>query len=153
VVKPPQGVIAHGFDLRRPISSVIVPSALLLRSSGAGQTILQIDNADLTQLQAALAASLSAQVNGQQIGGRRSHLVAVGLPRVIDADNQIVDPPASRVPTNTAPLADIPDYDPLGSLRTMETLIGSRRQIHVFAGREPNNGEMRRHDSFNFVGQ
>ena len=64
IVKPPTGVTTHGFSLRRPVSSVIVPSVRIVRASRGGQTILAVPDADLTRLQAVWAASMSDDQDG-----------------------------------------------------------------------------------------
>jgi hypothetical protein len=135
VVKPVSGVIVHGMNLQRPIASVIVPEARIVRASRGGQTVLEIKNEDLTRLQAAWAASLSRDdQQGQATGtGKRSHLLAVGLPR-----GAPVAPDGARLTSfhrsEPARSSSIADFDPLGEIKFVETLIGKQREMHAFPG-------------------
>lgn len=150
VVTEPAGVIAHGVDLERAVSRVVVPQARIARASRGGQTILAVANADLTALQAAWAESQRASVSA---GGerRRSHLLAVALPRGA-ADERPVAPrltshgdaaePGELVEQDLAEqqLAEtetpIPDFDPLSGLNLLEAVVGQRRELHAFPRRE-----------------
>ena len=152
VVKPPIGVIAHGFSLRRPVSSVIVPSARIVRASRAGQTVLAVRDADLTRLQAAWAGSMLDDVEGDN--SDRSHLLAVALPRgnspaaakkrqqqVANEDSQNKGSAASRFASTVAPThrpgptsTQIPTFDPVGEIKLMEAVVGGRREWHAFVG-------------------
>jgi hypothetical protein len=132
VVKAPSGVIAHGMNFERPISSVIVPEARIVRASRGKQSLLEIKNEDLTRLQAAWASSL-ARDDEQGASEKRSHLLAVALPR--GAGGELV---ASRLAifqqAAPAPGSEIADYDPLGGIKLMETLVGKERELHAFPG-------------------
>jgi hypothetical protein len=138
VVKAPSGVIVHGMSLERPVATMVVPEARVVRTSRGGQTILEIKNENLQRLQAALAASLSLEDGeAQDSTSRRSHLLAVGLPR--EAGSELL---ASRaaVAHQEAPPArpTIPDYDPLGELKLLECLVGKQQEMHAFANPAPS---------------
>jgi hypothetical protein len=142
VVKRPEGVIAHGVDLERPVVSVVVPAARILRSSQEGTTILEISNDDLARLQAAWSAAFTEEGGEHDVerGNNRSHLVAVSLPSSDTSD------PADAVvrrPTATGGSSsirrEIPGYDPVTNVRVLEALVGSRREIHVFADDSKSN--------------
>jgi len=167
VVKPQAGVIAHGFSLRRPVSSVIVPSARIVRASRSGQTILAVADVDLTQLQAAWAGSMSDDEEGGE--NNRSHLLAVALPRgdspapVRDAhvaettqpnDTSTPDQFVSSTALTQQPspaATRIPAFDPLGETKLMEAIVGERREWHAFAGGEPESSAAPQAPALNFV--
>lgn len=145
VLKAPSGVIAHGIDLERPVSNIVVPKVRIVRASRSGQTILEVANEDLTRLQAAWAASVSEE-NGSADKGQRSHLMAVALPRT-DSGN-LADPVASRgaagagtqfaslEPLATNTQQPIPDFNPVRGMKLLEARVGSRSEMHAFpAGR------------------
>lgn len=121
VIKPPAGVIAHGFSLSRPVSSVIVPELRIARPSVAGQTILEVKNEDLTILQAALASGFS---NNSGESRERSNLVAVVIP---------TQSKTSAMETNSPLVASsIEGFDPLSGLQMTEFIVGARRQTHAY---------------------
>jgi hypothetical protein len=152
VVKRPEGVIAHGFDWERPVARVVVNEARILRASQGGQTVLEVANEDLSRLQAAWAASFSEREDQESVG-RRSHLLAVGLPR--SKEEVADDPQVAQVSLHRQPggpsASSIPDFDPLSSVRVIEAMVGSRRQWHAFAGE--GQAAMQESSSFNFQGR
>jgi len=83
VTRPVAGVVTHGFNPRRPVSEVVVSDVRIVRASRKGQTVLEIRNEDLTRLQAIWVTSFSDGENADRGENRRSHLLAVGLPRTI----------------------------------------------------------------------
>ena len=133
VIKPPVGVVAHGFSLSRPVSSVIVPELRIVRSTIAGQTVLEVKNEDITLLQAALATNL---IETQQQSDRRSNLVAIAISS--NADFRITERGSNRTVVN------IPNFDPLSGMKMTEFIVGQRRETHAYAGSEysPVNGMM-----------
>ncbi|QDU98839.1 SAF domain-containing protein [Lignipirellula cremea] len=134
LIKPPAGVITHGLDLERPVASVIVPAARILRASQEGTTVLEISTKDLARLQAAWAASFSPG-NGDQAAERRLNLVAVSLPSPA-GETRIASEVRQATPTSTPAKSpeDIPGFDPLSNVRVLEAIVGDRRKTHVFAG-------------------
>jgi len=135
VTKRPTGVISHGADLKRPIASVIVPQARILRASQEGMTVLEINNADLARLQAAWAAAFT---DDEESGGNaddandRLHLVAVSLPTHSTSVVDVTRPDTMGSPIN--------DYDPVRNVRVLEAMVGDRRDIHVFAEQDGSFG-------------
>ncbi len=119
VVKPPAGLVAHGFNLNRPVASVIVPELRVARSSVGGQTVLEVRNEDLAILQAALASMLTKE-NGKEL--ERSNLIAIAVP-----------PNGLNAATEEVPAGlGIAGFDPLKGMQTTEMIVGSRRQTHAF---------------------
>ncbi|MCA9204581.1 MAG: hypothetical protein KDA59_16115, partial [Planctomycetales bacterium] len=172
VIEPPTGVITHGFSLRRPVSSVIVPSARIVRASRGGQTILAIQDSDLTRLQAAWAASIADNTNGND--SDRSHLLAVALPRggsptaVEPGNEQRVAEAASvnhtRPSNRFVSSADwtrqpvpssksIPAFDPVGDIHLIEAVVGQQREWHAFDGGEAEQPAKRQAPPLNFARQ
>ena len=132
VIKPVAGVVVHGFNPRRPISEVVVSDVRIVRASRKGQTVLEIRNEDLTRLQAAWAASFSEDEGGAEAQEQRSHLLAVGLPRTMAKPSELdADAVHNR--------SQIPSFDPLENATVVETMIGSKREYHQFAGSRSNN--------------
>ena len=132
VTKPVAGVVVHGFNPRRPISEVVVSDVRIVRASRKGQTVLEIRNEDLTRLQAAWAASFSEDEGGAEAQEQRSHLLAVGLPRTMAKPSELdADAVHNR--------SQIPSFDPLQNATVVETMIGSKREYHQFAGSRSNN--------------
>ena len=132
VIKPVAGVVVHGFNPRRPISEVVVSDVRIVRASRKGQTVLEIRNEDLTRLQAAWAASFSEDEGGAEAQEQRSHLLAVGLPRTMAKPSELdADAVHNR--------SQIPSFDPLQNATVVETMIGSKREYHQFAGSRSNN--------------
>lgn len=167
IVKPQAGVVAHGFSLRRPVSGVIVPSARIVRASRSGQTILAVADADLTRLQAAWAASMSDDEEGDE--SDRSHLLAVALPRgdspVPARDARVADralPNGASTPDQfvlsneltrqPSPVSNrIPAFDPLGEVKLLEAVVGKKREWHAFTGDEPRDSSAPQAPALNFV--
>ena len=143
VLERPEGVITHGVDLERPIASVVVPEARILRASQEGKTVLEISNDNLAILQAAWAAAFTKEdEEDEERKNKRLHLVAVSLPTYAPGDltETAVQPTAIR-PTvaSTSRRSDsttnnIPGFDPASNVRVLEAIVGSRREVHVFAG-------------------
>ena len=137
IVEAPTGVIAHGAELKRPVSRVVVPAARIVRDSRGGQTILAVADADLTRLQAAWASSMTDN-DGKSDNDERSHLLAVALPRA----GNMPTPPVAEVATLSS-LAKgqagrshqnaIPDFDPAGEVKMLEAIVGTRREWHAFS--------------------
>jgi hypothetical protein len=136
VTKPVAGVVVHGFNPRRPISEVVVSDVRIVRASRKGQTVLEIRNEDLTRLQAAWAVSFSEDEGGAEAQEQRSHLLAVGLPRTTASKSV---PGADSVQDRS----QIPSFDPLENATVVETMIGSKREYHQFAGSRSNNARPR----------
>jgi hypothetical protein len=144
VVPAPSGVVTHGLNLDRPVSSVIVPEVRIVRASHGGQTLLAVANEDLTRLQAAWAASISR--DGAASDSRnRSHLLAVALPRGLAARNNLDANIADRSVSTSTPVgyvqvtaeepsdnAGIPAFDSLSGLKLMEAIVGKHREMHAF---------------------
>ena len=154
VVKPLSGVVTHGLNLQRPVSSVVVPAARIVRASLNGQTVLEVANEDLTRLQAAWAASMSREEE-QGDSSDRSHLLAVALPRGEAphiADRAVSMGVADLQPTDS-PAEDIPAFDPLSGLKFMEAIVGSRREFHAFPAAQPADSASHDSRSFNFARQ
>lgn len=135
IAKKPEGVITHGLSLERPVASVVVPEARILRASQEGKTVLEVSQKDVTRLHAAWAAAF-AKKNDQndENKNRRLHLVAISLPTSVGADSG--DTPAPQ--TTDAKIASgqssfIPDFDPAAETRVLEVIVGDRRETHVFA--------------------
>lgn len=120
VVKPPAGVIAHGYNLSRPVAAVIVPELRVARSSVGGQTILEVRNEDLAILQAALAATLTKEEGNER---KRSNLIAVA---VSNESNGRSNGPDQSVASTIA------GFDPLAGIQTTELIVGGRRQTHAY---------------------
>lgn len=120
VVKPPTGVVAHGFNLSRPVSAVIVPEMRVARSSVAGQTMLEVRNEDLAILQAALGATLSKDDGNER---ERSNLIAIAVSQRTSDNSATLEPPTAST---------IAGFDPLAGMQTTEFIVGSRRQTHAF---------------------
>jgi hypothetical protein len=116
--------------------------------------VLKIANEDLTRLQAAWAASFSER-DGEQGDDRRSHLLAVGLPRpaAAPAVGRRVAQLSLRSQADDSSLAHIPNFDPSAGMRMMESIVGKRRQWHAFAGSQDGQPAPRDSNSFNFVGR
>ncbi|MBM3966349.1 MAG: hypothetical protein FJ308_14985 [Planctomycetes bacterium] len=117
VVKPIAGVEITGIDYSRPVSTVVVADARIVRATLAGQTVLSIANQDLASLQAAIARS---QIDRKE--NERSHLIAVVRPRPDAAERKEIV------------AEDIPAFDPLSKIRYTETIIGGKRSVKAFAG-------------------
>ena len=92
-----------------------------------GQTVLEIRNEDLTRLQAAWAVSFSDEDGEADTEQQRSNLLAVGLPRTTAK-------PEIRGAGAAHDRAQIPTFDPLQNATVVETMIGSKREYHQFAG-------------------
>lgn len=118
VVKPPQGASVVGIDYSRPVSNVVVNSAMIARASLAGQTVLDIENKDLNALQAAIARSITDREGETD----RSHLVAVVLPRENATSSQ------------TVATSEIPGFDPFANVRYTEVIVGKDRSVQAFGG-------------------
>ena len=142
VSKAPAGVVVHGIDLERPVSYVVVPSVRIVRASRSGQTVLEVANEYLTQLQAAWARS-ETNDDSDSKSDARSHLLAVALPRAKSGEST---DPVADVSTTTAAQSSlskpakvsghndsvIPAYDPIGGLKFLEARVGSRSELHAF---------------------
>lgn len=96
---------------------VLADSVRIARGSIAGQTVLEIPNESLTQIQAALARSLTDRNESND----RSHLMAVGVARALPETLGTVG-------------VNIPDHDPLRNVKTTQVFIGGRRTVEVFGG-------------------
>lgn len=151
VLKRPEGVIVQGADLERPIATTIVPSARILRASQEDRTVLAIRKQDLARLQAAWAVSFSKRDGDSEVDDdrHRRHLVAVLLP------NETKSNPAERNIANVSRVGlvqesrdVIPDYDPIGRTRVMETIIGSHREVYVFSSEPKDQKGQKSRDSF-----
>jgi hypothetical protein len=130
VVNPPEGTSVVGVDFKRAISSVVVQDVRIVRRSLAGQTVLELANADLAALQAAIAESLTTQ----DARDARSHLVAVALPR---GKGQVAgDDSATDVARDVVSDSDgqIPSFDPLGNVEFTDLIIGRERTRRAFIG-------------------
>jgi hypothetical protein len=130
VVNPPAGVSAVGVDFNRAVARVLVQNVRIVRRSLAGQTVLELANADLAALQAAIAESLTAQDSRDE----RSHLVAVALPR---GKGQVAgDDSATDVVRDVVSDSDvqIPSFDPLGNVEFTDLIIGRERTRRAFIG-------------------
>ena len=161
VVKPTTGVATRGISLKRPVASVIVPSARIVRASQGGQTILAVSDEDLTRLQAVWALSMSEE-NG---GSERSHLLAVARPRIGSpiggGPNDFAtlgtlkrgDFPGRFTSTTNSVSAPnpIPSFDPLGQAKRMDVIVGGKRERYIFAGE--GAGESSGLPSYNFTGR
>ena len=97
-------------------SHVLAESATIARASVGGQSILEVSNADLTRLQAALARSFTSRDELRD----RSHLVAVAIQRETDQQSSP---------------SEISAFNPLENVKTTEMIIGGRRTVEVFGGR------------------
>ncbi len=96
-------------------SSVIAKSVRIVRSSQGGQSVLEVNNSDLTRLQAAVARSLTDREDMND----RSHLIAVGLSRMSN-------------PSEGLTSSDIQDFDPFSGVRTTDLIIGGNRRTAIF---------------------
>jgi hypothetical protein len=166
VVQPPKGFVNSGVSLSRPVSSVIVQSARIVRASQGGQTILAVADNDLTRLQAAWADSVS-----DDNAGRRSTLMAVAPPRGDSRTSQAnhwagpqdFTQRLSQASVNFVSQSDaipslsmqsdnppkvIPSFDPLGKIKTMEVIVGGKRDRYVFAGDDASDAP-----TYNLSGQ
>ncbi|MEL6105430.1 MAG: hypothetical protein AAFU85_05315 [Planctomycetota bacterium] len=167
VVKPPAGIAGGGLDLKRPVSTVVVPSARIVRASQSGQTILAVADGDLTRLQAVWALSMSEE-NG---GSERSHLLAVALPRtgsfVPGSQDDFASIPTlsgGRYPGRFASVTDssqqpvsasksIPSFDPFSQMKRMDVIVGGKRERYIFGGENASSGSASGLPSYNFTGQ
>ncbi|MEO1528669.1 MAG: hypothetical protein AAFX06_24880 [Planctomycetota bacterium] len=164
VVKQPAGVLAGGLNLRRPVSTVVVPSARIVRASQGGQTILAVADADLTRLQAAWALSMS----NEDPGSDRSHLLAVALPRigasVPGKQDDFASIPtlsrlnagrfASKTDASTQPAPkSIPSFDPFGQMKRMDVIVGGKRERYIFADDGTSSDSSSVIPSYDFTGQ
>ncbi len=136
VVEPPEGVIAHGLNLERPIASVVVPEARVVRASQEGKTVLAIPERDVTRLHATWAAAFTKEKDQSEEGkNQRLHLVAISLPAQSHAGSVAQAAlPAAEVKPAAASAARIPDFDPVAQARVLEVIVGGRRETHVFSG-------------------
>ncbi len=119
---PQKGVIAHGVSLERPIASVVVPQARILRASHEGCTLLEVESNDLLRLQAALLNK-----GGSQGGSHKNeelHLIAVSVHVDSETSPRDGQPPV-------APLS-VANFDPASKYHTLETLVGRKREVHIF---------------------
>jgi hypothetical protein len=99
--------------------------------------------------------------NGQEGGGRdrRSHLLAVALPRPDPEDGPSANADQERFASHGnqleawpgQPASSIPAFDQLGGLKVMETIVGGRRQFHVFAAPNDPSAGLQAVNLFNFV--
>lgn len=96
---------------------VVAPAVTIVRSSKAGQSVLEIPNAQLSQLQAALARSLTDREDFED----RSHLIAVGLVRNLEDSSNVVD-------------SEIKGINPLNEITTTQVIIGGQSRLEVYAG-------------------
>ncbi len=99
------------------ISKVVAQSVRIARASKAGQTVLEIHNEDLTELQVALVRSITAR---DQLDDR-SHLVAVALPRENGKSND-----------EDRGTAGIESVNPLTGIKSTEFIVGRNRSVHYF---------------------
>jgi hypothetical protein len=74
-------------------------------------------------------------------------LLAVALPR--GNTPQIPGNREARIQTSNS--TGIPDFDAFGDSHFMETIIGNRRQVHVFPGRDDSVGEPRNQTLLNLA--
>ena len=117
VIKSPPRELEAALGESPVISKVVASNVRIARGSKAGQTVLEVPNQDLTLLQAALARSITDREEFKD----RSHLIAVGLPRVGSDEHA----PGSKLA--------IEPIDPRSGIKTMELIIGQRRSVRVFA--------------------
>lgn len=98
-------------------AAVVAPSVRIVRASTAGQSVLEVPNADLAKLQAAMARSLTDRDDLSD----RSHLIAVGLARQAgESEGDIV--------------SEIRPFNPLDEAKTTQLIIGGNRTVKVFGG-------------------
>ena len=118
---PEKGVIRHGVSLMRPVASVVVPQARILRASHDGHTLLEVESNDLLRLQAALLTKSKEKTNVRK--DRETHLIAVSVH--VDSDT------AQSNNVDTAALS-VADFDPVSKFQILEAFVGRKREMHVF---------------------
>ena len=133
VLKQPEGVIAHGMKLQRPVSTVVVPRARIIRASQEGKTVLEIRKTDLTRLQAFWAKAFTTEKSNDTNKSKRLHLMAVSISQ--SESKTTVQSTTPRA--NTTAKSSIPDFDPATKVRTLEVIVGSRTETHIFPSKKP----------------
>ena len=153
VASGPTGVIAHGFNLTRAVSHLLIPEARIFRESNAGRTELEVPNEFLTKLHAAFESDMT--------------LVAVAPSAVLEIVEVLEPIPAEVIEceefiervepvphASEGPLehrgsigtgsqyriteqvrSNIPSWDPLAGVKFLEFVIGKRHENHAFLGK------------------
>lgn len=166
IVNGPQGVIAHGFSLTRPVSHLLVPEARIIRSTIAGRTVLEVPNEFVTILQAALAGALEGgrtfvavapsaelelvevlesisveMIEGEQVTKECTDAIPVHGPGPVEHHDPVETATEIECRVTQQVKSNIPSWDPLAGVKFLELVIGKHHENHAFLG----NGQPRRH--------